>query len=386
MDRSPVSQISAPTYPTENLALEMKICDIHRILQKYEESRGSMIVAFKALLKELPNDRPVTDVLGEHELEMIDWIIASDCDKAAGKHLRDLEVGNWKLRPHQVADLCEVETLKAPILSNLVKLSIIKPELEDAKKFLDESNPRTRGKGSRWKPKHVTNAVKRSSPSKIYYRSNYERTTQGSKVARGRPQTFRHVDSPGQSSATKGGINDSRSSFSSHGDDTSCREAITIPDGEMIGGRPRFDTEYHENLREKCIQSLQPGKWLIEDVFDAVLSPFIAHRETALIMSPGVIDVDNPTANHKRRIRDIKPFHELLLLPLNISGNHWLIALMRPKTQIAVIYDPLHVESNFEQAELALRSFGQFGREPGPFSNWSYSRHTVRMPLLDAVP
>jgi hypothetical protein len=159
MYRSPVSQMSVPAYPTENLALEMKISDIHQILQEYEERRGSMIFAFKALLKELPDDRSVTDVLGEHELEMIDWMIAFDCDKAAGKHLRDLEIGNWKLRPHQVADLCEVETLKTPFLGNLVKLSNIKPELQDAKNFLDESNPRTREKDSRWKPKHVATAA-----------------------------------------------------------------------------------------------------------------------------------------------------------------------------------------------------------------------------------
>jgi hypothetical protein len=386
MYRSPVSQMSVPAYPTENLALEMKISDIHQILQEYEERRGSMIFAFKALLKELPDDRSVTDVLGEHELEMIDWMIAFDCDKAAGKHLRDLEIGNWKLRPHQVADLCEVETLKTPFLGNLVKLSNIKPELQDAKNFLDESNPRTREKDSRWKPKHVANAVKRSSPSKIYYRSKYEPTTRGSKLARGRSQTLPHVEFLDQASATKCKTDDSRSFLNSDGDGTSCREVITISDEESIGGNPQFVTEYHESLRAKCIQSLQPGKWLVEDVFDAILSPFIAHRENALILSPGVINVDNPIANHERRIGDLKPSHELLLLPLNIAGNHWLIALMRPKTQIVVIYDPMHVQSNFEQAELALRSFGQVGQELGPFSNWSYLRHTVRMPLLDIPP
>jgi hypothetical protein len=98
-----------------------------------------------------------------------------------------------------------------------------------------------------------------------------------------------------------------------------------------------------------------------------------------LILNPGLIDVHHPTANRNKKIRDLKPSHKTLLIPLNINKQHWVIAILNPSAGEGLIYDPLHLKTNIDQAKLALSNFGQ----PDLFSALSYSKHTVRISFSD---
>lgn len=368
MDLSPVSQKSHASYRTESQSLSQKIDVIHRLIDDYEKHGKDMINVLKDLMKELPNEKNIAEVLKPHELDMIDSIVEFGCDKTVKEGLRSLKTGSWKLRPYQVVDLCGNVNENPKLLRRLVDLSEKESNFEAAKTLVDKSNPRTKRQNQDWEHRHVLNAIKQLSPSKIVYKQR-EQKPRRPHGARRRSPTVHPIESPHEPSARTDEIHEKRS----HVEDL--EGYVTISD-EELDEIPMFATEYSETLRAKCIESLQCDRWLIEDVFSAVLSPFITHRDDILIVSPGAVIVSSPSANHGKKIREIKPFHELVLIPLHLNEEHWVMAIMKLKERTGVVYDPLHQESNLEQAKLALSGFGMF-------RDWTYSQHKVRVPSTD---
>jgi hypothetical protein len=381
MDRTPKSQMSI-TAIRENKALELKIQTFNSRLETFDESCNGVFAAFIDLLKELRGGESLTDVLSPSALEKIDLIILYNSAIKERNTLQRLKDGPWRLRPYQFIIYWGIEKLEQPAFRrSLAKLSRIEPKLQDAMDLLDKSNPKFRSKRQEWQPKHVDNAIKASSKSNIVVQSRCEaltRSRNAGKPTRNKSRTVSPVGSFDQPSATARKP-DKSSPLSYDRDEVDHDAVITISDEESIDTDEQSTAGYNETLRAKCINSLQPDTWLIEDAFDAILSPFIAHREDVLILNPGLIDVHHPTANRNKKIRDLKPSHKTLLIPLNINKQHWVIAILNPSAGEGLIYDPLHLKTNIDQAKLALSNFGQ----PDLFSALSYSKHTVRISFSD---
>jgi hypothetical protein len=381
MDRTPTSQMSV-TAIQENKALELKIDAFNSRLENFDESCKGVFTAFIDLLKELPGVKSLTGVLSESALDKVDSIILFNSAIKGRNTLQRLKDGPWELRPYHFIIYWGIEKLQQPtFLRNLARLSTIEPKFQDAMDLLDKNGPKSRSERQEWQPKHVHNAIRASPKSNIVVQSRCEaltRSRNAGEPTRNKSRTVSLVGSFDQPSATAR-KSDKSSPLSYDRNEVDHHQVITIPDEESIDTNEQSTAGYIETMRAKCINSLQPDTWLIEDAFDAILSPFIAHREDVLILNPSLVDVDHPTANRNKKIRDLKPSHKTLLIPLNINKQHWIVAILNPSAGKGLIYDPLHLKTNIDQAKLALNNFGQ----PGLFSALSYSKHTVRISFSD---
>lgn len=389
MDRSPKSRGSSLEFRENEITLQTRIEAFTQRLDAYRGYLHGLVIALDDLLQELPEDKSLKDVLDAPNLDRVDSIILSGCGLDARRKLEHLKNGPWSLRPHQFVAYWGCKNLSSPtFLNELRKLSKTQRNLKDALAALNESrgissrgtrkNPESIKKSEIWLPKHVSGAIKAFSTSDLA-RRNYCRASNRPphvrKNARNTSQPLSSANCLEQTSPRTCEGDEIPQSLAKN--ELDLPQCVIISDGESDAGEVQSIVEYDETLRSKCVNSLQPGKWLIEDVFEAVLSPFITHSVDTLLINPGLMDVNNPAANSNKRLRDLKPSHKLVLVPLNINRQHWIIAILRPSVREAIIYDPMHLKTNTDRAELALRSFGHNEGQTGPFSDWTYSIHTV---------
>ncbi|KAH9827774.1 hypothetical protein Tdes44962_MAKER09621 [Teratosphaeria destructans] len=114
--------------------------------------------------------------------------------------------------------------------------------------------------------------------------------------------------------------------------------------------------------RELMIQKLPcllPGGWLSSDVLPVLLSAF--NPTPATIWLPHFITVgSSPTAFHRYKTQRIRSSHAMVLVPLSVDGNHWMLAwfvLQGTTVTKARLFDPYHNVARIRQCQSVLWEF-----------------------------
>jgi hypothetical protein len=365
-------------------ALTNKVQAVLESLEKYESTKDDLFMKLETVVRCLPEKTSLTTQLRSDVLEKIDVIFLSSCEAKCRQCIQKLAQGSWKMKPYQFVEHWGYAMRESLLfMKKLIKLSAMMSFTDsvaaiNAQRSNTPKRARTNECQQLWKAKHVESVISRLAPQgtrKLGHRKAKQERSQTPVLLMGTPTSIAgepHNQSPYAPYETV------QTLPQDHYDEDRI-SAITISSDEESEGVARHSaTVYEDALRQKCMGSLQHStSWLIEDVFDAVLPVFTSHDERILIVSPGLIDVDNPVSNYSKNIRALNKSHELLLIPLNIGKSHWVLASLDLPKRKALIYDPLHSKHNINSVRTALQNFIRDKEKFGRFSDWTLLKHPV---------
>lgn len=134
----------------------------------------------------------------------------------------------------------------------------------------------------------------------------------------------------------------------------------------------------------KPVQSLRPGRWLHEDAILEVLQCVQTRAEEVYIVAPGFLTLGQLNNVREKKLRELnRQSHRLIIFPLNVDGNHWIIAFIDLEAHSISAYDPLHMRCNVRRAcDILLAFVNQSPTfEAGPRSSekilWSIEDYRV---------
>ncbi|KAK0701261.1 hypothetical protein B0H67DRAFT_595699 [Lasiosphaeris hirsuta] len=97
-----------------------------------------------------------------------------------------------------------------------------------------------------------------------------------------------------------------------------------------------------------------PGKWLDDINMDAALLFLTLSSRSVVHISPTTVDTTQ-VDKQVSRITDAGIYLEMALLPLLIRGNHWILAVARPKSECIDIYDSMQAFQDTEAARQRVK-------------------------------
>jgi hypothetical protein len=307
-DRQP-SEVVTFTIDKNEEALTNKVQAVLESLEKYENTKDDLFMKLEMVVRCLPEKTSLTTQLRSDVLEKIDVIFLSSCEAKCRQCIQKLAQGSWRMKPYQFVEHWGYAMRESLLfMKKLIKLSAMMSFTDsvaaiNAQRSNTPKRARTNECQQLWKAKHVESVISRLAPQgtrKLRHRKAKQERSQVPVLLMGTPTSIAgepHNQSPYVPCETV------QTPPQNHYDEDRI-SAITISSDEESEGVARHSaTVYEDALRQKCMGSLQHStSWLIEDVFDAVLPVFTSHDERILIVSPGLIDVDNPVSNYSKNI------------------------------------------------------------------------------------